>query len=95
MRSSGMLRHVALVRTYISEENIASTIRVTRIGELRLIVTANVAPSSPILVSTLHQCSVSSLFLMVKTLESLSLYACRLLVGDSEGKKPLGRPRRR
>jgi hypothetical protein len=34
MLSSGMLRHVALVRTDISEDHIASIIRVTRIGEL-------------------------------------------------------------
>jgi hypothetical protein len=31
MASSGMLRHVALVRTYVSEELSASFIRVTRI----------------------------------------------------------------
>jgi hypothetical protein len=34
MMSSGMLRHVALVRTNVSEELSASFIRVTRIGEL-------------------------------------------------------------
>jgi hypothetical protein len=34
MVSSGMLRHVALVRTDISDELSASFIRVTRIGEL-------------------------------------------------------------
>jgi hypothetical protein len=34
MPSSGMLRRVALVRADGSEESIASTIRVTRIGEL-------------------------------------------------------------
>jgi hypothetical protein len=34
MVSSGMLRRVALVRTNVSEEPVASTIRVTRIGEL-------------------------------------------------------------
>jgi hypothetical protein len=33
MVSSGMLRHVALVRTDDSEERSASFIRVTRIGE--------------------------------------------------------------
>jgi hypothetical protein len=33
MSSSGMLRRVALVRTDVSEELSASTIRVTRIGE--------------------------------------------------------------
>jgi hypothetical protein len=35
MASSGMLRRMALVRTDISEEHIASIIKVTRIGELR------------------------------------------------------------
>jgi hypothetical protein len=34
MPSSGMLRHVALVRTDVSEEPGASFIRVTRIGKL-------------------------------------------------------------
>jgi hypothetical protein len=34
MGSSGMLRHVALVRTDVSEEFSASIGRVTRIGEL-------------------------------------------------------------
>jgi hypothetical protein len=34
MVSSGMLRHVTLVRTDVSEELSASFIRVTRIGEL-------------------------------------------------------------
>jgi hypothetical protein len=59
-----MLSRVALVRTDVSEEHIASMIRVIRIGELvlelvvaflrsvlRLLVTANVVPSSPILVT--------------------------------------------
>jgi hypothetical protein len=63
MPSSGMLRHVALVRADISEECIASIIRVTRMGKLGmsasshsissqnalLLVTADVT-SSPILV---------------------------------------------
>jgi hypothetical protein len=34
MPSSGVLRRVALVRTYVSEELSASFVRVTRIGEL-------------------------------------------------------------
>jgi hypothetical protein len=49
MPSSGMLRRVALVRTDVPEEHISSIIIVT-IGELlRLLVAANVVPSSPIL----------------------------------------------
>jgi hypothetical protein len=58
MASSEMLRHVALVRTDVSQEPSASFIRVTRIGELgttlhsvrRLLVTGSVVPISPILV---------------------------------------------
>jgi hypothetical protein len=34
MPSSGMLRRVALVRTEVSDERVASIIRVARIGEL-------------------------------------------------------------
>jgi hypothetical protein len=44
-----MLRRVALVTTDISEKRIPSIIRVPRIGEL---VTANVVPNSPFLVTT-------------------------------------------
>jgi hypothetical protein len=40
--SSGMLHHVALVRTEVLEERIASIVRVTKIGELgTLVVTSN------------------------------------------------------
>jgi hypothetical protein len=65
MLSTGMLRRVGLVRTDVSEELSASFIRVTRICELgttlavtsnpflrsvrRLLVTASVVPSSPML----------------------------------------------
>jgi hypothetical protein len=43
MVSSGILHHVALVRTDVSEECSSSIIRVTRIGELgtTLAVTSN------------------------------------------------------
>jgi hypothetical protein len=34
MSSSGMLRRMAVVKTYISEERSASIIRVTRLGDL-------------------------------------------------------------
>jgi hypothetical protein len=59
MPPSEMSRRVALVRTDVSEECIASIIRVIRIGELgtrvfRLLVTANVVPTSPILVALSH-----------------------------------------
>jgi hypothetical protein len=80
MPSSGMLRRVDLVRTYVSEELNVSIIRVTTIGELgttqavtsnrttlrrntlvflrsvvRLLVTASVVPSSPILVALIME----------------------------------------
>jgi hypothetical protein len=34
MPSSGTIRHLALIKTDVSDESIASIIRVTRIGEL-------------------------------------------------------------
>jgi hypothetical protein len=64
MSSSGMFRHVVLVRTDVSEELSSSIIRVTRIGETgatlavsvrRLLVTVNVVPSSPILVTLMME----------------------------------------
>jgi hypothetical protein len=73
MSSSGMLRHVALVRTNVSAETSASIIRVTRIDELgttialfflrsihRLLVTANAVPSLSNLVTLMMEALGSS-----------------------------------
>jgi hypothetical protein len=63
MASPGKLRRVALERTDVSEETSASIIRhknrLTKNSVRRLIVTANVIPSSPIL-ATLMMEAVSS-----------------------------------
>jgi hypothetical protein len=59
MPSSGTLRHVALVRTEVSEERIASIIGVTGIV-FRLLVTAIIVPSSPILVTLMMKAIRSS-----------------------------------
>jgi hypothetical protein len=74
MATSGMLRHVARVRTDVSEERSVSFISVTRIGELgttlavtscvrQLLVTASVVNSSLILVTLMKEalnCSETS-----------------------------------
>jgi hypothetical protein len=76
MPSSGMLRRVALVRTDVSEELSVSHHQGDKIGELgtlavtsnfvflrsmrRLLVTANVVPSSPILVALMIEALSSS-----------------------------------
>jgi hypothetical protein len=66
MASSGVLRRVALVRTDVSKKLSASIIRVTRIGEVATdpryeeIVTFNVVPSSPILVTLMMEALSSS-----------------------------------
>jgi hypothetical protein len=51
---------VAVVRTYVSEESIASIIRVIRIGQLQLLVTAKVVSSSLILASLIMEAIVFS-----------------------------------
>jgi hypothetical protein len=70
--SSGMLRRMALARTDVSEDPSASFIEVTRICEIatnarcevrsvrRLLVTASVVPSSPILVTLIKEALGSS-----------------------------------
>jgi hypothetical protein len=70
MLSSGILCHVTVVTTDVSEELTAYVIRVTRISELgttlavtskrRTIVTANVVPSWPILVNLMMEALCSS-----------------------------------
>jgi hypothetical protein len=56
MVSSGMLRHVAIVRTDVSEEPSGSFIRVTRIGELgTILIAASVVPNSPIPVTMMKE----------------------------------------
>jgi hypothetical protein len=74
MASSGMLCRVDLVRTDVSKELSSHIIRVTRIGELgttsavttnvrrvrRLLVTAEVVPSLPILVTLMMEAPSSS-----------------------------------
>jgi hypothetical protein len=54
MASSEMLRRVVLVRTGVSEELSASIIIIRR-NVRRLLVTANVVPSSPILVTLMME----------------------------------------
>jgi hypothetical protein len=60
MASSGMLRHVAPVRTDISEELSASIIRVTRIDEVGTLAVTIVVPSSHILVTLMIEALSSS-----------------------------------
>jgi hypothetical protein len=62
MPSSGMLSRVALVRTNVPEEHLAfmSHVIISRRSLLRLLVTASVVPSSPILVILMVEVVCSS-----------------------------------
>jgi hypothetical protein len=59
MPFSGLLRHVALVRTEFSEEISASVIRVTSVRQF--LVTANIVASSPIFMEALSSSETSIL----------------------------------
>jgi hypothetical protein len=58
---------VALVRTDASEESTASIIRVKKISEIQLLVTANVVPSLPILVTLMMEALLPSETSALKT----------------------------
>jgi hypothetical protein len=60
MASSGMLRLVALVRTDVSEEISASIVFLLLRSVRRLLVTDNVVPTSPILVTLMMEALSSS-----------------------------------
>jgi hypothetical protein len=62
MPSSGMLHHMALLRTDVSEERFASINSVTifRRSVLRLLITANVVAALPILVTLMLELIRSS-----------------------------------
>jgi hypothetical protein len=70
-----MLRRVALVRTDVSEELSASFIRVFLCSVRRLLVTASVVPSSPILVTLMMQVLSSS----ETSVLTRATHTCRLL----------------
>jgi hypothetical protein len=78
MASSEMLRHVALVRTDVSEELSASIIRVTRIGELgtTLALTSNQR--------TLLLCSLRRLIVMANVHSSQILVTLIEALSSSE-----------
>jgi hypothetical protein len=60
MASSGMLRHVALVRTDVSDELSASFIEVFLRNMCQVLDTASIVTSSPILVTLMKEALSSS-----------------------------------
>jgi hypothetical protein len=101
MPFSGILRCLALLRTDVPEERSSYIIRVTRIGELgstlavtssvlRLSVTANVGPNSPILVALIMEaiCSYEMSVLRRATRRNIpgdGILRILLCLGPSEG----------
>jgi hypothetical protein len=87
MASSGMLHHVARVRTDVSEELSASFMRVTRIGELgtKLAVTS-VVPSSPILVTLMKEALGSPKRLFLQESHGLTSQKTSFLISNSVAK---------
>jgi hypothetical protein len=76
MASSGILRRVALARTDVSEELSTSIIRVTRIGELGIML---VVTSNRRLLRRNTANVLSSPILVTLMIEALSYPKCRLL----------------
>jgi hypothetical protein len=106
-----MLGSVALVRTDVSED-LSSSIIMARCEEMRrLLIRANVIPSSPIHIILMKEMLSSSetsvltratrrnipedILLHSHRSENLKSFMYKLLVGKPEGERPLGRRRRR
>jgi hypothetical protein len=92
MASSGMLHRVALVRTDVSEEPLASFIRVTKIGELgttqaatsnRRTLRRNTQKTSFFIVTAVKTSNLTSQKNVVHTLNtSLREYSFRIIGGE-------------
>jgi hypothetical protein len=84
MVSSGLLRHVALVRTDVSEEPGASFIRVTKIGEPGTTQAAKEAPGSSktsVLTRATRRNNPEDTILHSHRLENLKSYSDPLVFG--------------